>query len=146
MTAGNVSGAPAIATPMGAILDDSGTVVVAPSLRMRWHQLVPGRGFDNTVDGQTQVSVHLATAPWVGRRARIYMALGRGTGPVVHATWSAGGAMLGGSVVSGSRALVFNGLIRAAALTDTLQLTLTTDGRQLTTSVKLDFKFQIEPE
>lgn len=134
------------AAPATAVLDDSGTMVGIPSLRMRWRDPVPGRSFDNNVAGSTPVSVHLATAAWAGRRARIFMALARGTGPDIRADWTSGGTMLAGSTTSGGRALVYAGMIGAAAMTDTLQVTLTTDGRQLTVPVALDFQFQIEVE
>lgn len=74
------------------------------------------------------------------------MALGRGNGLEIRADWQSGGTMLAGSTTSGGRALVFAGMIGAAAMTDTLQVTLTTDGRQLTGPVALDFQFQIEAE
>lgn len=138
--------AQAIVAPTTAILDNRGTMVIVPSLRMRWHQLVPGRGFDNAVLGATQVNVHLATSPWIGRRARVYMALDRGAGPEVRADWTAGGTLLSGSVISGGRTLVFAGVVRSAAISETLQVTLTTDGRQLTAPVALNFQFQIEAE
>ncbi len=137
------------AGPVVATLDDSGTVVVNPSLRMRWRRLVPGRGFDNTVIGETEVNVHLSAVPWIGRRVRIYMTLGRGptaAGPDVRAEWPAGVTMLAGAVTSGGRALVFAGIVRAAALSDTLHLALSADGRQLTTPTALDFRFQIEAD
>ena len=138
--------AQAIVAPTTAILDDRGTLVVAPSLRMRWHQLVPGRGFDNAVLGRRRSASTLRPRRGsVGARESIWRsteAPGQRSGP----TGPLAARFFPGSVISGGRALVFAGVVRSAAISDTLEVTLTTDGRQLTVPAALNFQFQIEAE
>ena len=134
---------PGLAQAVRAILDDRGTTVLNPVVGMRWRAF--GRGTaGQAVTGTTRVMVHLATAPWIGRRARIYMALARASDVDVEAEWPAGGVLLAGSLVSAGRALVYDGTIREPALSDVLAMTLTTDGRRLTAATPLTFTFDIE--
>ena len=126
-----------------AVLDDRGTTVTTPVLGMRWRAFERGPA-GQVVSGSTRVMVHLATAPWLGRRARIYMNLARTTDVDVAADWPGGGILAAGSLVSGGRALVYDGVIRDAALGDVLAMTVTTDGRRLTTATPLTFTFTIE--
>jgi hypothetical protein len=111
---------------------------------MRWKQLVPGRGADHSVEAGVRVSARLNLAPWLNRPVRLYMALAPSTGEPVYVAWRTQGRLLPGTLKSGARALVFEGLAKTALLEETMDLTLTTDGRALVSSQTLQFYFEID--
>ena len=126
-------------------VDDTGTRIALPVTPMRWQTLVPGRAQDNTAQGNTQVALRLNVSSWVGRRARLYITLAPGAGgSSVRASWRTGGRLLPGTVLSGGRALVFEGAITSATLEETLDMTLTADGSSLEATQSLQFNFEIE--
>lgn len=125
-------------------IDETGTVVNAAVLNMRWHQLVPGRSSDNTVEGTVRVDVRLNLAPWINKPARIYMVLAPVSGERVKARWTTQGRLLPGSLSSGDRTLVFEGPAGPAVLNESILLTLETDGQRLVQLQTLNFYFEIE--
>lgn len=125
-------------------VDDSGTVVNQGVVQMRWKQLVPGRGADNTVEAGVRVAVRLNLARWLNQPVRLYMALAPAPGEPVYATWRTQGRLLPGTLRSGGRALIFEGVVNAALLQETLELTLTTDGRALVAPQSLQFYFEAD--
>lgn len=126
-------------------VDDRGTTVSTPLAPMRWRALVPGRGADNTAEGLVQVNLRLDLKQWLNKPVRLYMALAPAPlAPVVRATWRTQGKLLAGTVLSGQRAIVFEGLIADGTLLETLQLQLAADGRELTAPQSLQFSFEIE--
>jgi hypothetical protein len=125
-------------------IDDSGTIVSAPITSMRWRQLVPGRGADHTAEGELQVDVRLNLARWLHKPARIYMLLAPTAEASVRADWRSQGRLLPGSVLSGGRTLVYEGLVPASTLQETLQIRLSADGRQLSYTQPLSFYFEVE--
>lgn len=127
-----------------ARVDDSGTVVSQGVVPMRWKQLVPGRGADHSVEAQVRVAARLNLAPWLNRPIRLYMALAPSTGEPVHAAWRTQGRLLSGALKSGGRTLVFEGVARDALMQETLDLTLTTDGRALQSPQTLQFYFEVD--
>lgn len=132
-------------TPSGQVfrVDDSGTVVVDPVLEMQWQP--PGRtGTTSLVSASTRVSVQLNLASWVGRSGRIYMTLPRSAGPTVRATWSTGGTLLSGTLVSGDRALVYAGPVSSPLLRDLIDIEMEADGARLAQPEALAFGFEIE--
>lgn len=132
-------------TPSGQVfrVDDSGTVVVDPVLEMQWRP--PGRtGTTSLVSASTRVSVQLNLASWVGRSGRIYMTLPRTAGPTVRATWSTGGTLLSGALISGDRALVYAGPVSSPLLRDLIDIKLEADGARLAQPEALAFGFEIE--
>lgn len=137
-----------IAGPAGAAtfrVDDSRTIVGAPVTPMKWRQFVPGKGADHTVEGELKVAVHLDLSPWMNRPARIYMALAPGgDGLNVRAQWQTQGRLLAGQVVSGSRTLVYEGVVTQPVLQENILLRLSTDGRQLGGTQPLQFYFEID--
>ena len=124
-------------------VDDTGTVVLDPSLEMKW-QPIGRSGASRIVTAETKVSVQLNLAPWVGRSGRIYMTLPRTTGTSVRASWTTGGVLLPGKLVSGDRAVVFTGGVNAGAIHDLLAIKLEADGSRLTEPEALTFGFEIE--
>ena len=127
-----------------ARVDDSGTVVSQGVVPMRWKQLVPGRGADHSVEAQVRVAARLNLAPWLNRPVRLYMGLVPSTGEPVYASWRTQGRLLAGALKSGGRTLVFEGVARDASMQETMDLTLTTDGRSLQSPQTLQFYFEVD--
>jgi hypothetical protein len=125
-------------------VDDSGTVVNQPVVPMQWRNLVRGRPADNNVDAHVRVALRLNMAQWLNHSVRLYMALAPANGDPVQATWRTQGRLLAGTVRSGGRTLVYNGPVNAAVLEETIDLTLTTDGRSLTSTQALQFYFELD--
>lgn len=124
-------------------VDDSGTVVLDPSLEMQWEPV--GRVSDsNIVSASTRVSVQLNLLLWVGLSGKIFMNLPRTSGPTVRATWTTGGVLLPGTLISGNRALVYAGPVSSAVIRDVLDIELEADGARLTEPEALAFGFEIE--
>ena len=104
-------------------VDDSGTIVSQAVVPMRWRQLVPGRGADHTVEASLRVAVRLNLARWLNQPVRVYMALAPMPGEPVQASWRTQGRLLPGTLKSGARTLVYEGVARSASLEETLDLT-----------------------
>jgi hypothetical protein len=126
-------------------VDDAGTLVSSPVVPMAWRQSVPGRRADHAVEAVVGVRVRLNLSTWTGRRIHLYMVLAPTPGRVVQASWRGSGQFLPGVLKSGERALVFSGVATSPALTETLELTVTTDGRTLESPAPLSFHFEAEP-
>ena len=127
-----------------ARVDDSGTVVSQGVVPMRWRQLVPGRGADNSVEASVRVALRLNLSRWLNQPVKLYMGLAPAAGEPVHATWRTQGRLLPGSVQSGARTLVFEGIAGVASLEETMELTLRTDGRALVSAQSLQFYFEVD--
>ena len=125
-------------------VDDSGTIVSQAVVPMRWRQLVPGRGADHTVEASLRVAVRLNLARWLNQPVRVYMALAPSPGEPVQASWRTQGRWLPGALRSGARALIYDGVARSASLEETLELTLSTDGRALVSQQALQFYFEVD--
>ncbi|MEO8248431.1 MAG: hypothetical protein ABI589_03590 [Burkholderiales bacterium] len=142
-----IAGWLALAGPASAAtyrVDDSGTVANVAVVKMKWRHLVPGRGSDNTVDGQLQVALRLNLQPWLNRPVRLYMGLANTRGEPVEATWRTQGRLLPGTVRSGSRTLVFDGIVGGSVLEETIEIALSTDGRALVSTETLQFYFEVD--
>lgn len=143
LTAGIFAMSPAAATP--SRVDDTGTVVSDAVVPMRWKQLRPGLGTEHTVQASVRVAVRLNTLRWIRQPIRLYMALAPAAGSApVEASWKTQGRWLPGSVRSGGRALVFEGVAGSALMEETLDLALHTDGRALASLQSLQFYFEID--
>ncbi|MGH6625351.1 MAG: hypothetical protein ACRECD_02195 [Burkholderiaceae bacterium] len=125
-------------------MDDSGTLVSQPVAPMRWKQLVPGRGADHSVEARLRVALRLNLAPWLNKPVRLYMGLTPVHSDPVLAIWRTQGRLLAGSVRSGARTLVYDGIVNTAALEETMELVLTTDGRALVSPQNLHFYFEVD--
>ena len=125
-------------------VDDSGTIVSQAVVPMRWRQLVPGRGADHTVEASLRVAARLNLARWLNQPVRVYMALAPLPGEPVQASWRTQGRWLPGTLRSGARTLVYEGVVRSASLEETLELTLSTDGRALVSQQALQFYFEVD--
>ena len=125
-------------------VDDSGTLVSQGVVPMRWKQLVPGRGADHAVEASVRVALRLNLAKWINQPIRLYMALAPSAGEPVYASWRTQGRLMPGSVRSGTRSIIFNGIATAAMLEETIDLVLKTDGRALVSPQALQFYFEID--
>lgn len=125
-------------------VDDSASMPQESSATLRWRQLAPSRGGDNTIEGSTRVQVRLNLAQWHKRAGRVYMVLPEQPGGRVTVSWTTQGRLLPGELVSGQRALVYAGAISAPLLEETLQLKIATDGTRLSASQRLNFHFEID--
>ena len=125
-------------------VDDSGTVVSQGVVPMRWKQLVPGRGADHAVEASVRVALRLNLTKWINQPIRLYIALAPSPGDPVYASWRTQGRLMPGSVRSGTRSIIFNGIATAAMLEETIDLVLKTDGRALVSPQALQFYFEID--
>ena len=125
-------------------VDDSGSVVSQGVVPMRWKQLVPGRGADHSVEASLRVALRLNLSRWVNQPVRVYMALAPAAGEPVYASWRTQGRLLPGSLRSGTRVLVFDGVTPSPLLEETLDLSLKTDGRALVYPQSLQFYFEVD--
>lgn len=125
-------------------VDDSGSVVSQGVVPMRWKQLVPGRGADHSVEASLRVALRLNLSRWVNQPVRVYMALAPAAGEPVYASWRTQGRLLPGSLRSGTRVLVFDGVTPSPSLEETLDLSLKTDGRALVYPQSLQFYFEVD--
>lgn len=125
-------------------VDDSGSQVQDPSLRMKWDDAVPQAGARAMVSGTTTVLVRLNLAPWRGRQGRVYMTLPAQSAGPFTATWTTRGILLPGALRAGERALVYAGPIQTELLEDTMRLLIQTDGQRLARAEQLDFSFEID--
>lgn len=126
-------------------VDDSGTRISSPLVPMRWRTLVPGRGSDNTAEGQAQVALRLNVLPWLNQRGRIYLTLAPApSGDTIRASWRTQGRLLPGSVQSGGRTVIYEGALPSPTIEETIELTITADGRGLASPQALQFSFEIE--
>lgn len=125
-------------------VDDSGSVVLDPVLRMEWQKVGRVGTSSPLVSASTKVNVQLNLTAWTGRTGRIYMTLPRTSGPSVRATWNTGGTLLPGTLISGDRALVFAGPINGPLMRDLIDIKLEADGARLVQPEALAFGFEIE--
>lgn len=127
-------------------VDDSASLPREGNVQMEWRSLAPNRAVGNAVDGAMIVTVRLNTAPWLNRNGKIYMTLPEQSIGEVTAEWTTQGKLLPGKIVSGNRALVFAGPIKANVIEDTIALRISADGRRLASSQRLQFNFEIDVE
>ena len=125
-------------------VDEAGTFPQESSTAMRWRQVAPSRGGDNTIEGSATVNVRLSLYPWLNRQARLFMVLPEQPVAPVRVSWTTQGRLQPGHLVSGQRALVYAGPITAAILDETLVLKLEADGTRMGSAQSLKFHFEID--
>jgi hypothetical protein len=124
-------------------VDDSATVVVSGPAKMRWRTNVPRGPEAHLVDARGTVQLVLNTGPWAGKPARIYMLLA--PQPLrMQVQWNGRGVFLPGRLQPGQRTLVFEGPIPGPMMRDTLDLTVTANGREMASAQRLQFSYEIE--
>ena len=125
-------------------VDDTLTMPSESSTTMKWRSLAPSRSEGNAVESSLLLTIRLNLQPWLNRTGKVYMVLPAQPIGQVTADWTTQGKLLPGQLVSGNRALVFAGPIRAPALEDTIVLHLVADGRRLVATQRLQFHFEID--
>ena len=125
-------------------VDDAASLPGRSTVSMKWRTAGPARVGGNMLDGATEVTLILNTAPWLGRTGRLYMKLDEPPVGPVQVEWSTQGRLLAGVLTPGARALVYVGPIRARQLTDTLFVKVHADGRRLGSEQQLHFQFEID--
>jgi len=136
--------APGFAGAVTAAIDDSGTVVLSPSVPMRWQALSPRQASGVLMIGSTVVRIHLNLSPWLQHSGRIYLLLPAQQPGAIRASWSSQGRLLGGEVNSGSRTLVYSGPISTPLLEDVLRLSIFVDGRRMHQGYEINFRFEMD--
>ena len=126
------------------VVDDSQSRVEPISPVLRWRTPLPLRGAAPMLDALLNVRVVLNLAPWVGKSARIYMVMPMSNPSSLSVEWTGAGNLRGGRLSSGQRQLVYEGIVTAPRLEDTLKLRASVDARDTTTLPPVDFRFEIE--
>jgi hypothetical protein len=128
------------------VVDDSGTLPYNAPLLLHWQQLSPRRPVNNRMTGALTLRVKLNVAPWLRRPGRIYLVLPAQQPGAMNASWSTQGRLLAGRVSSGTRSLVYSGLITTPFIEDVLQLTLEVDGTQMRQLYHVNFRFEMDED
>ncbi|MCU0764505.1 MAG: hypothetical protein MUF32_00390 [Burkholderiaceae bacterium] len=135
-------------SPPGAaatfVVEEVGTFPQTSSTAMRWRQVAPSRGGDNTVEGSVAVTVRLNLAPFRNKTGKLYLALPQQPVTPVAVSWTTQGRLLPGQLVSGQRGLVYAGPIALPLLEETLLLKIEADGTRLSSAQNLTFHFEID--
>jgi hypothetical protein len=127
-------------------VDDSGTVVMTPTVKMGSQTpLARGRA-SALLTGTTPVRVRLNVTPWLRHAGRIYLLLPAQPPGSIHASWTTQGRLLPGQVVSGTRALVYSGPINTPFIEDLLQLQIVVNGKQLNQAYDINFRFEMDSQ
>ena len=129
-----------------SIVDDSGTLPYNANAPLQWQALSPRRTANNLMDGATTVQVRLNVAPWLNRRGQIYMVMPAQQPGPIQVAWTTQGRLLPGQMISGTRALVYSGLISAPVINEVMTLKLVVDGRRMQQAYQLNFHFEIDEE
>jgi len=128
------------------VIDDSGTLPYDAPLVLHWQQLSPRPPVNNRMTGTLTLRVKLNVARWLRRPGRIYLVLPAQQPGAMSASWSTQGRLLPGRLSSGSRSLVYSGLITTAFIEDVMQLTLDVDGTQMRQLYHVNFRFEMDEE
>ena len=123
-------------------VEEAGTFPQESTAPMRWRQIAPSRGGDNTVEGTTTVNIRLNLAPWLNRTGRLFMVLPEQPLTPVRVSWSTQGRLMPGQLVSGQRALVYAGPITTPLLEETLVLKFEADGTRLSSAQTAAISFR----
>ena len=107
---------------------------------------VPKIASNNRMTGTLTLRVKLNVAPWLRRPGRIYLVLPAQQPGAMNASWSTQGRLLAGRLSSGSRSLVYSGLIMTPFIEDVLQLTLEVDGTRMRQLYHVNFRFEMDEE
>lgn len=127
-------------------LDDAGSFPLQPNAQMQWRSALPKSGSVPDTETRVQVQIRINTRDYLGRNARIYMALPLDPGPQITATWQTQGQLMPGQVMSGGRTLVFSGPITGPTLEDQFDLRLRSQGDWPSASRRLNFHFELDTQ
>ena len=125
-------------------LDDAGSFAVQSNVQMQWRSALPKSGTRAQTEAQVRVQIRINTRPYMGRQGQIYMVFPLDVSPPITAEWQTQGRLMAGRMVSGSRALIYTGLIASATLEDQLLILLRSEGDWSSNSRKLNFHFELD--
>ena len=128
------------------VIDDSATLPYNAALAMQWQELAPRGHVNDRMVGTLQLRVRLNVAPWLRRMGRIYLVLPAQQPGAITASWTTHGRLLPGQLTAGSRTLVYSGPITAPFIEDVVQLTITVDGRRMTQTYPVNFRFEMDED
>jgi len=128
------------------VIDDSGTLPYNAAFAMRWQEFAPRGAAGNLMVGSLQLRVRLTVAPFLRHTGRIYLVLPAQQPGGMSASWTTQGRLLPGQVNSGGRTLVYAGPITTPFIEDTVQLTITVDGRRMLQTYPVNFRFEIDED
>jgi len=144
------AGLPAPAWGMVARLDDSASPRAHVNADFRQAQMVDARTVSLPFG---RVEYRLATAPYIGRRARIYYVIphaivGLRSPAALQVLWRGSGTFASGSGRPGDRVQVWNGVVQGPWMNETFDLHLRIDPRalQLPPGSALSFESTFEIE
>lgn len=127
-------------------IDDSASLPSESTALLRWRRIAPTSGSDDTLEGEVAIAVRLNLLPVLNRTGRLYLVLPvQGTTPV-RVSWVTQGRLLPGEITPGRRIAVFQGLIAAPYLEDTLALRIEADGNHLPDMQRLAFHFEFDAD
>lgn len=118
--------------------------MLTPLTALRWSDPLPNRRSAPRLEGRAEVKLVLNTAPWVGRQARIYMAMPAVAPATLGIEWRTDGRLLPGRLGGGQRQLVFQGVVPSPRLEDTLHVDVHADARDPVTPSQIRYTFTIE--
>lgn len=125
-------------------VDDSASLPRESTALLRWHDAVPSRSGDETLEGMIGVALRLDVSAWLNRTGRVFLVLPEQGTPAVRLGWQTQGRLLPGQVRPGQRVLVYNGRIESPWLEDRLELSIEARGDRLAGTQPLSFYFEID--
>lgn len=134
-------------------LDDSASPRARVDVNPRWLHTNEGLTDPALLNAMVaevrNLEVRLNTAPFVGKRGRIYLSLpaftvGLQSPSGLRVEWQTRGTLLAGSALPGTRSVVYDGPIAKASLSDFVDFSLFIDARYLQGGLRFEPVFDIE--
>jgi hypothetical protein len=124
------------------VVDDSGTLPYNAALAMHWQEFAPRGAAGNLMVGTLSLRVRLNVAPFQRHTGRIFLVLPAQQPGAMSASWTTQGRLLPGQVSAGGRTLVYAGPF----MEDMVQLTISVDGRRMSQTYPVKFRFEIDED
>ena len=140
MTAAQTTGAETV------LIDDSASLPRESTALLRWRQVAPTSGSEDTLEGELAIAVRLNLLPVLNRTGRLYLVLPVQGSTPVRVSWVTQGRLLPGEITPGRRIVVYQGLITTPYLEDTLALGIEADGNHLPDMQRLSFHFEFDAD
>jgi len=138
----------------GERLDDSLSTQQQFDLDLVWKQRGNTKNLDtrelNALTAQARhVEIRLNTAPYVGQRGRIFIALplnirGSVDSSALRMSWTTNGLFSSGSLTAGNRVKLFEGEITEPVMTDVFDIIFEIDARQVYNNLRFEPVYDIE--
>jgi hypothetical protein len=139
----------------GVKLDDSMSPRQRIDTQLQWTHDIPANrrlGVSELNALHTRIpglEIRLNTAAYVGRMVQIYLGIpvqvqGLKSPAGMRIEWQTRGLFAPGATQPGSRALIFQGVVPAAMMTEVFDFIIKIDGRQLDGRLQFDPQFELE--